>query len=124
MPAEDWRPLSPNEVALLSALTRLDFAGAGELHAQIPRAVARSGCGCGCGTLDLRVEAGSGPPAGLLAERPVQGEATVMREGMGIGGLLLFAESGYLSSLEIFGTTEEPLRLPDLSDLVTKVRPE
>ena len=115
-----WRALEPNEVALLDALTSLEFDGATELRAQIAAAEARPGCECGCGTIALRVDEESAPRANV-SRQPVRGEAEV--EADPPGGLILFAKDGYLSCLEVY-SYGDPLPLPTPAEIRPYVRGE
>ena len=103
------RPLTPTERGLLDALLSHDFPGAGELRTQIARTTATSGCTCGCGTVDLQV-ADEATAASVGGVAPVEG--TVLdTDGAPVGGVLLFAEAGRLSRLEVY-SYGDPIPLP------------
>jgi len=116
-PGTEWRRLEPPEIALLEASTAVKFDGAAALRAQILFTTAQQGCGCGCGTINLKVDESRVAAAELARDGPVQGEAVVSG-----GGLILFADGGYLRCLAIHYWTDEPLQLPDVSDIRTYLR--
>ncbi|MEC4615050.1 hypothetical protein [Tsukamurella tyrosinosolvens] len=107
---ESVRPLTDRERATLDGFLSSDFAGVEELRAQVSTLQARPSCSCGCGSI------------ALLADRRVAAspritwsplEADVVDDaGNSIGGLLLFANDGYLDDLEVYSYLDEPLQLP------------
>jgi hypothetical protein len=121
-PRSAWRPLTIQERTLLQALTDQDFPGSDELRQQIAFAEARKGCECGCGTIELAVDRADVAPA-PITHQPVPGEAEVLGvSGESIGGLILWARDGYLSSLEVYTWVDPFGPLPDPDLIRTYVR--
>jgi hypothetical protein len=126
-PGETWRSLDLRELALLEELTATKFEGAPVLRAQIPFTTAQQGCGCGCGTLNLNVDESRAPPIESTHGRSMLVEADVRSAAGGWdGGLILFVSDGYLRCLEIYTWRDEPLPLPQVQDIRTRLpeRPE
>ena len=77
---------------------------------QLPHAVVRRRCGCGCATLDLAVDRSAAPPA-AVGNSSVVASASFSVDGLSdTDGVLLFAEDGYLSCLEVYSVADEPIR--------------
>jgi hypothetical protein len=95
------RPLLPEErAALLALLNYAHFAGRDELIEQVDHACVDRYCGCGCATVGLRVEPAA-PSAGKTY-RPIPNEANVLDvNGEAVGDVIVFADDGFLSNLEI-----------------------
>jgi hypothetical protein len=108
-PVEPPRPLLAEERAtLLALLNHADFPGRDALIEQVDAARVVSHCSCGCATIDLIVDPAA-PSAGQTY-RPVPNEAEVVDdEDKGIGGVIVFTEDGYLSSLEIYSYGGDPI---------------
>jgi len=118
VPPEPPRPLRPEERAtLLALLNHADFRGRDELVEQVDAAQAVGGCTCGCATIDLIVDPAA--PSAVGTYRPIPNEAEVIdAEGEHVGGVIVFTEDGYLSSLEIFTWLDDPINpLPPLEQL-------
>lgn len=114
-----WRRPNDRERALLWAIVDQPFPESRALLAQVEVAEARKGCECGCGTIDLRVDQAATPMVELNGSL-APGEAEVLSEtGTPQGGLILFVTDGYLSSLEIYSNSDEPIALPS----VDRIRP-
>jgi hypothetical protein len=96
---ETPRPLSESERRILDALLSSPFVGALELRTQVEQAKVVGGCDCGCPTVYLEVpeETPPSPARGV----PVSADVAPVGDKLG-GGILLFVESGRLSSLELF----------------------
>ena len=100
------RPLTDNEAAILAKLLHGDpFAGAAAYRSQLPHITVTGGCTCGCATIDLRVDRGApvepGPTGSPL---PVEGRTT----GTEDADLLIFAQDGFLTMLEIVYYAGDP----------------
>lgn len=108
--------------ALLDAMLAHDVPSAPALRAQAGSVLARSGCTCGCGTLDLEVTDPDAPVAGLHGTFPIEGEVHD-DDGTPVAGLLLFADEGRLSSLEIFSYADDGFPLPSLDRVTWFERP-
>lgn len=111
------RPLLPEELATLLALLNYgDFDGRDALLEQVDSARVESYCGCGCATVALVVD-----PAARSAGRtyrPIPNQAHVVdANGESVGGVIVFADDGYLSNLEIFWYTEPISPFPPLERL-------
>lgn len=111
MENEPRGPLPDVARALLEAMLAHDAPSAPALRVQAGSVLARSGCTCGCGTLDLEVADPAAPVAELHGSFPLEGEVRD-DDGTPVAGLLLFAEEGRLSSLEIFSYADDGLPLP------------
>ena len=96
------RPLLADERAtLLALLNHADFEGRDALVAQVESVRVDSYCGCGCATVGLVVDRSL--PSAPLTYRPIPNEAAVYDpEGEPLGGVIVFADDGYLSNLEIY----------------------
>jgi hypothetical protein len=115
--AELPRPLLPEERAtLLALLNYADFEGRTALLEQVDSARVEWYCGCGCATVNLRVDPAA--PSARETYRPIPNEATVVDLcGADIGGIIVFADDGYLSNLEIFWYDEPISPFPPLDRL-------
>ena len=100
------RPLSDNEAAILAKLLHDDrFAGAAAYRSQLPHLTVTGGCSCGCATIDLRVDRGAPVEAGATGSPlPVEGRTA----GTDDADLLIFAEDGFLTMLEIVSYVGDP----------------
>ena len=96
----DPRPLESNERDLLNFLLSRDFPGRAELAAQADT-VLTSGlsCTCGCPSFSLVADRSLAPAP--VAERVVS-DAHGTDPGGNEVGVLLFADDGYLSDLEVY----------------------
>jgi len=73
-------------------------------------------CGCGCATVTLSVD--SAAPSASRTYRPIPNGADVVDvNGDVIGGVIVFADDGYLSNLEIFDHYEPISPFPPLDRL-------
>jgi hypothetical protein len=111
------RPLLPEErTTLLALLNHADFEGRDALIAQVASTRVDSYCGCGCATVGLTVD-----PAALSAGvtyRPIPNDAAVTDgNGEPLGGIIVFADDGYLSNLEIHWYEEPISPFPPLDRL-------
>jgi hypothetical protein len=111
------RPLLPEERAtLLALLSYADFDGRDALLEQVDFARVDWYCGCGCATVTLTVDPAA--PSARRTYRPIPNEATVVDvNGEIIGGVIVFADDGYLSNLEIFWYDEPISPFPPLDRL-------
>ena len=111
------RPLLPEErETLLALLHHADFEGRDALVAQADSARVDWCCACGCATVNLTVDP-SAPSAGRTY-RPIPNEAEVVdADGESIGGVIVFADDGYLSNLAIFWYFEPISPFPSLDRL-------
>jgi hypothetical protein len=115
--AELPRPLLPEErTTLLALLHYADFEGRDALVEQADSARADWYCGCGCATVTLTVDPAA--PSAHRTYRPIPNEATVVdADGEIIGGVVVFADDGYLSNLEIYWHEEPISPFPPLDRL-------
>jgi hypothetical protein len=113
--AELPRPLLAEERAtLLALLNHAYFEGRDELVEQVDSARADGYCGCGCATVGLTVDRAA-PSAGKSYHKI---PADILdASGELIGGVLVFVDDGYLSSLEVFTYYEPISPLPPLDRL-------
>jgi hypothetical protein len=95
------RPLSREERSLLELLLRREFAGREQLLDQA-RTVCTMGSSCSCGCPSFSLVANRSLPAAPVEQRMVS-DAHGVDPGGNLVGLLLFADDGYLSNLEIYG---------------------
>jgi hypothetical protein len=95
------RPLLPEERAtLLALLNYADFEGRDALLGQVEFARVTWYRGCGWATVNLTVDR-SLPSAGRTY-RPIPNEAHIVdTNGEPAGGVIVFADDGYLSNLEV-----------------------
>lgn len=111
------RPLLEEERdTLMALLNYADFDGRDALLVQAESARAEWLCGCGCATVNLQVDPGA-RSAGQTY-RPIPNEADVLDgEGESIGGVIVFADEGYLSNLEVHWYFEPISPFPPLDRL-------
>lgn len=121
--AELPRPLLPEERTTLLALLHYgDFKGRDALVEQADAARVDWYCGCGCATVNLTVDPAA--PSARRTYRPVPNEATVVdADGEIIGGVIVFADDGYLSNLEIYWYYEPISPFPPLDRLKLHRKP-
>ncbi|MGW2250912.1 hypothetical protein ACWCXH_12000 [Kitasatospora sp. NPDC001660] len=102
-------PVPDEAVHLLNALLGDAYP---ELSAQIPHLRVAGHCPCPCPSIDFSLDR-TAVPAAPVVDNPFA-EATVLDEtGEPVGGALLFAFEGYLSNLEVYSWTDDPVtRLP------------
>jgi hypothetical protein len=104
----------------LALLNYADFVGRDALVEQVDSARADWYCGCGCATVNLSVD--PTVPSARKTYRPIPNEAMVVElNGENIGGIIVFADDGYLSNLEIFWCDEPISPFPPL-DRATAVQ--
>src|SRR6202035_425029 len=96
------------ELAVLGSVLDQSFAGADELRAQVAYATVTGKCPCGCATIDIAVSRVA--PVWSHPSRVVPVDINVIGEDGAIaGGIILFTDDGYLSSLEIYSNIEGPI---------------
>ena len=111
------RPLLPEDRAtLLALLNYADFNGRDALVEQVDFARVDWYCGCGCATVNLIVDPAA--PSARRTYRPIPNEASVVDpNGESIGGVIVFADDGYLSNLEVFWFEHPISPFPPLDQL-------
>lgn len=115
--------LPEERATLLPLLDYADFEGRDALVEQVDAARVDGYCPCGCATVGFIVDPGA-PSAGKTY-RPIPNEAEVLdADGQSSGGVIVFTEGGYLSSLEIYSYAEpiNPLPPPDRLQLRRRSR--
>jgi hypothetical protein len=95
------RPLTDAERSLLDFLLEREFAGREQLVAQA-QAVETSGSSCSCGCPSFSLVADRSLPAAPVEQRMVS-DAHGVDPGGNQVGVLLFADDGYLSNVEVYG---------------------
>lgn len=96
------RPLLAEEHAtLVAVLTHADFPGRDALVDQAETARVDGLCGCGCATVSLIVDRQLPPATGRRSPIP-NSPSVIDGRGEPIGGVLVFIDGGYLTSLEIY----------------------
>ncbi|KXP12459.1 hypothetical protein AXK57_19415 [Tsukamurella pulmonis] len=110
-PAE-LRLLTDRERALIDGALSFDFPGVDELRAQVPTLRVNSDrfCPCGCGTVELVADRVLAPVSTAANPLPVEAEM-IGSGGHPLGGVIVFLDSGYLGSLEVY-SFGGPLELP------------
>ncbi|MEU7565174.1 hypothetical protein AB0A99_04025 [Streptomyces fradiae] len=98
-------PLPADAAATLRALLAGPDPVSGALRAQIPHARVTGRCGCGCVTLDLAVDRTAVAPAPERGN-PAADAWYAMPDDAGV---MVFADDGYLSSLELYSASGDPL---------------
>ena len=98
------RTLTERERGILNFLLNAEFQGAAALRAQAETAKVTALCGCGCASIHLEVDRDRSPRAELMSRIPVEASGKAVEDG----GLILFADEGWLSYLEIWYVTDEP----------------
>ena len=108
--------LSEERATLFALLNFADFDGRDALLEQANAVRVVGECPCGCATVGLVVDPGA-PTAGKTY-RPIPNEAEVLdADGENVGGVIVFAENGYLSGLEIFSYGDPINPFPPLDEL-------
>lgn len=103
------RELRAEERAVLDAMLAFDFEGSTQLRQQSPLVRVVGKCECGCATVHLSVDRSAAPAS--VPYRPIPVTAIANDEkGKPTGHVLVFADEGYLSALEIAWFTDEPIR--------------
>jgi hypothetical protein len=110
------RALSDREREVLNAMLSVDFPGAEQLRLQADRVRVSGRCDCPCPTVYLSVDEAV---ASAVTHDRVPARAEVAT-GSG-DSVLLFADSGRLSSLEYAWIDEAPMEFPPPGDLVVRV---
>ncbi|OAH13868.1 hypothetical protein [Streptomyces jeddahensis] len=98
-------PLSLEATATLRALLAGSDPVSSALLAQIPHTRVVGRCGCGCVTVDLEVDRTAADPA------PQHDNPTVdaWYDAPHSAGVMICTEDGYLSLLEIYSVSDEPI---------------
>jgi hypothetical protein len=110
VPGVEPRPLNAEERAVLDLLLAPEFPGAAQLRCQVAHMRVVGRCSCGCATVDLEVAPGMCEPAPDRGS-PIVSEAEVIDDtGEPRGGVIVFLTAGYLSMLEVYAHSTEPIR--------------
>ena len=112
---DDNRPLSSQELELLTYLLNLSPTTQA-FTAQLPFTTVTHRCKCGCPTVSLSVSA-EGPATQASQRVIVDVKAAVRDKSVGI---LVFADEGKLSELEVYdlsGEIEAPFPLPSIESI-------
>lgn len=97
--------LCPGAAATLRALLVGDDPVRVALRAQLPYTRVSGRCGCGCVTVDLTVDESAVVAAPVVGNPAVEGWYSVPEHA----GVMVLTEGGYLSSLELYSTSGEPV---------------
>ena len=97
--------LSPEVTATLRALLVRSDPVSIALRAQIPWARVVGRCGCGCATVDLDVDRAAVAPAPAHGNPAVDAWYAIPEDA----GVMVFTKDGYLSLLEIYSASDEPV---------------
>ncbi|MFC7262288.1 hypothetical protein [Streptomyces lutosisoli] len=98
-------PLSQDATTTLKALLTGSDPVSSALRAQIPHTRVAGKCGCGCVTVDLVVDRAEVPPAPVHGNPAADAWYVVPEDA----GVMVFTEGGYLSLLEIYSASSEPI---------------
>ncbi|WP_327396500.1 hypothetical protein [Streptomyces phaeochromogenes] len=98
-------PLPLDVAATLNALLTGSDPVSSALRAQIPHTQVAGSCGCGCVTVDLVVDDAAVPPAPAHRNPAADAWYTEPEDA----GVMVFTKDGYLSLLEIYSTSTEPI---------------
>ncbi|KPI25621.1 hypothetical protein [Streptomyces sp. NPDC054962] len=98
-------PLSPEAAATLRALLAGPDPVSGALLAQIPHTRVVGTCGCGCVTVDLEVDRTAAAPAPSHDNPAADAGYSTPHSA----GVIVCTEDGYLSLLEIYSVSDEPI---------------
>jgi hypothetical protein len=110
------RELTEEERSFLMHVLSHGSESARSFVAQLPVARAVGGCTCGCPSIGLVVNQAA--VKGYATERVVVDLIDATPDGLGVG-VLVFADAGYLSELEIydFDAHVKPFPLPTIESL-------
>ncbi|MFI8519922.1 hypothetical protein ACIGEZ_19090 [Streptomyces sp. NPDC085481] len=98
--------LPPDLAFALDALLDDDDPVHEALRRQLPHLRTAGCCSCGCGTTDFALDTSAVPPAPAEdGVRTVAGRLFEAEDGSLLGELVLFAQDGYLSWLEVCDLT-------------------
>lgn len=103
------RELSDEERAVVEAFLERRFEGSDELREQIRVLRVVGKCPCGCATVEFKVDKAQAPRALVQNPAPVEGTVWNSKRTEVLGGILLFAPDGWLSSLEIYSVDDDPI---------------
>jgi hypothetical protein len=92
-------------MAIVRLLLPLELPDAEELRNQIDQALVVGMCDCGCPTVDITVASLAPPSTVYVGRAPLPYEGVVLGD-LG-GGIILFAQGGYLSSFEYYSSDEQ-----------------
>ena len=109
------RPLTVLERMVLQKLLTVEFAGAGDLRAQLPHTLVVGCCTCGCATITLAVDASSAAPAAVTSGAAVS--AGITDEEQDAGVVLLVDDAGYMSYLEVYSIGDPVREFPAVEDI-------
>lgn len=98
-------PLAPDVTATLRTLLAGSDPVSGALLAQVPHTRVVGRCGCGCATVDLEVDRTAVAPAPSHGNPAVDAGYTDPCSA----GVMVFTKGGYLSLLEIYSVSDEPI---------------
>lgn len=98
-------PLPPDVTATLRALLAGSDPVSDALLAQVPHTRVVGRCGCGCATVDLSVDRTAVAPAPSHDNPAVDAGYTDPH----LAGVMVCTEGGYLSLLEIYSVSDEPI---------------
>ncbi|MFE4973278.1 hypothetical protein ACFRAR_14325 [Kitasatospora sp. NPDC056651] len=105
-------PLPREAVRPLEALLQDDDPTHRALLAQLPHPRVTGHCQCPCASLDLGLDRAAAPAAPVTPD-PAATASMHDADGEPVGGVLVFAQDGYLSGLEVYTWADEPItRLP------------
>lgn len=100
-------PLSQDATRTLKALLTGSDPVSSALRAHIPHTQVASTCGRGCVTVDLVVDRTEVPPAPIHGNPAADAWYVVPEDA----GVMVFTEGGYLSLLEIYPASSEPITI-------------
>jgi hypothetical protein len=99
------RTLTTTESAIIGFLLPPQLPDAEELRSQLDQAMVVGKCDCGCPTIDISIPTTATPSIAYVGRAPLPYEG-VVNDYPG-AGIILFAEGGYLSSLEYYFSDDE-----------------
>ena len=112
------RSLSPEEERVLVALLEPDWPGSKELRQQAGVTQVVGKRGCGCATVEFAVDKSKAPQAPALNPAPIEGTVWNQDRSQVVGGILLSAPEGWLSSLEIYSVSDDTMPVFPPLDLI------
>ncbi|GGN81788.1 hypothetical protein GCM10011579_068750 [Streptomyces albiflavescens] len=98
-------PLPLDVAETLNALLTGSDPVSSALRAQLPYARVVGRCACGCATVDLAVNRAAVPPAPAHGNPAADAWYAEPKDA----GVMVFTKDGYLSLLEIYSTSSEPI---------------
>jgi hypothetical protein len=105
------RPITEAEASVIEHALIAEGLGTDPLLASVRSLLVIGRCGCGCASVDFAV-----PPSITQSAAPLVDATGKTPSGDDLG-IIIWANGGSISGLEVFGHTDEPAPLPVVSSI-------